>query len=92
MHSQHPTLARSPDEADTVMLCVKAAMIRHGFFAGQTEAPTRVYVNDFWTQKEHGRIAEARHRAEVVEPPRPRLVPNFSGKLEDMVGQRRGRR
>lgn len=87
MNSVNPKLARSPDEADTVMLCVKAAMIRHGFFPGQMIAPQTVERQDFWTQKEMARRAESIAKGEVARE-RPKLVPNFSGSLDSLVNRR----
>lgn len=81
-----PKLARSPDEADAAMLVIQAAMIRLGFQPGQRQTIPNQFVDSFWAQKafafaQEKRLEQAR---EQKNGNRPRLVPNFSGSLEDV--------
>lgn len=82
MNSVNPKLARSPDEADTVMLCVRAAQIRFGFCPGMRQEG-KVFVNDFWAQKRMAHRAEL-GQSQETKISRPPLCPNFRGNLTDL--------
>lgn len=82
-----PKLARSPDEADATVLCLFAAILRHGFRPGERK-PLPSRAEDFWNQKiwvftqgQQGLL----DRAKPVEQRRPELLPNFSSGIEDSV-------
>jgi len=82
-----PKLARSPDEADATVLCLFAAILRHGFKPGEVKALPAPHEN-FWNQKmfaftqgQQGLL----DRVRPAEKKRSELLPNFSSGLEDAV-------
>lgn len=78
-----PKLGASPDEADTVMLCVQAAVLQFGWTPGQRRALPAGDINDFWWQKMRALVAE-NQAPTVAAAQRAPLLPNFAGALEDM--------
>lgn len=92
MNAVRPNLARSPDEADALMLLIQAAVLRYGFSPGQTRALPAPTQRPMWLQKAIVYGLE-QHELEMAQSKakRPALIANFSAPIESLVKQRSGR-
>jgi hypothetical protein len=88
MQAAYPSLARSPDEADSAILALHAAILRYGFSPGQRlrEEP----VLDHWSQKMRALMMQQdvpNHPASWDQEKRLVMVPeaNFSAGVEDLA-------
>lgn len=90
MTAINPKIARSPDEADTAMLCLQAAILRYGFSRGQIWEGPR-FVDHYTPQFAAKAIAYRREQhAELMaqfeaQATKPALVADFSAGLEEFV-------
>ena len=78
-----PSLAHSPDEADSCALVLQSAMINYGFAPGQTRivSPDSSFIQDkMWVFQQLQKGPEDIVAPKRISPP----VANFTGKLEDM--------
>lgn len=81
-----PSLARSPDEVDTLMLMIKGATLRFGFTPGQRRPLPAPVDKPLWLQKAivNGLEVEQRDRMRQVVS-RPALVAKFSSPIESLA-------
>lgn len=81
----NPSLARSPDESDAMILCLHSAMYRYGFTPGQRRA---VVAQDFATQKMQAmRALQGRGEFMVQDSraSRPVITADFKSPLEEFA-------
>jgi len=79
MQNISPSLAHSPDEADSIALCLQAAKIKFGFLPGQKYDVSR--VESFNLEKWNARMMENKALGEQVRAYNP--VADFLGSQED---------
>lgn len=82
-----PKHAHSPDEADTCVLVLQAAIIALGFVPGQVKQLPNLDLSQRWGQKMFAYVQEnMRLEAENTRGNnRPLLVPNFSQTIEESL-------
>ena len=78
MGSIAPSLAHSPDEADSLALCLQAAMIRYGFTPGQRKDTLK--QESFELQKWYSHLMGARSEQESHKRASPPIA-DFSGEI-----------
>ena len=80
-----PSLAHSPDEADSAALCLQAAKIKFGFTPGQMRDTEK--RESFEIQKWHAALMakqeEQKHGSSAFNNP---PIANFSSSIDDLVG------
>ncbi len=83
MGSINPSLARSPDEADAVALCLQSAIENFGFKLGETKPlPTHMDFasQKYWIWKQGIKLEQQEHKAEPIS-----LGVGFDKPLTDFI-------
>lgn len=86
MTAINPKLAHSPDESDSMMLAMQAAVMRLGFRPGMMwDVKQSLSANPYMREKEAAYFAAQQGREVTANVSRPPLVANFSSSIEDTV-------